>query len=83
MKTCPACRMQKADSDFYLINSTRDGVRKSTYCKPCTAARNRAWERQHPEQVRQAHAANMRLHAEANRLRVARHRARQRQRNEP
>jgi hypothetical protein len=52
MKRCPDCGGKpKPLSDFYRSKRNRDG--HGRLCKTCTYDRVRAWQRAHPDQVRE------------------------------
>jgi hypothetical protein len=51
MKKCPNCGKQKPLGDFYKDKKRRGG--HGRLCKKCTYKRVRAWQRAHPEKVRE------------------------------
>ena len=49
-KVCACCHVEKDLTEFYKNKARPDGVQ--TYCKPCMAARNKAWVHNNPEAAR-------------------------------
>jgi len=65
-KICSACKAERGLTDFYKDKSKRDG--KSSSCKKCVKARNKAWVKANPKK-RKAHAKKW---ANENRTRAPR-----------